>query len=284
MSRLLTISEAATLLNKSQRTVYRYINKGKLSSIEVSDNGKTVVKIPLEEIERLLNLGFRYSWEKIDGQPDKGLSGAAVKLGQVIDRETLQEFIDKSIEKSVDRIVENTRSQLMKPLQEQATFVAGKLSAENQHLKEKLETVLEENRVMREHLKLLPAPAEEMVEEMNKKQEELKRLQEEYNNLQSEKDRLATRLSNETSRHQKEYEMLSKRAEAMEKKQNRYQKMIRSSEEEIENLRKEKKALETRIRNMLDSIKEIGRAKEEVEAKLKAEKQKPWWKKIFVSE
>ena len=61
-------------------------------------------------------------------------------------KEVLEEFFEKS--------------QLMKPLEEESLFLSEKLTGENQYLKQKLETLLHENELLREEVKLLAGPAD----------------------------------------------------------------------------------------------------------------------------
>lgn len=55
--RVFSIKEAAEILGQSQDSIRRAINSGKLKAFQINDKG--IWRIPMEEIERFVNMGKR---------------------------------------------------------------------------------------------------------------------------------------------------------------------------------------------------------------------------------
>ena len=88
-------------------------------------------------------------------------------------------FTDEKLRESIRDVIEDyfetKQTQLMKPLEKQSLFIAGKLTQENQFLKEKVETLLREIDLY----KALPNPSEELSKDLQEKEETLNKLKKE---------------------------------------------------------------------------------------------------------
>jgi len=136
----------------------------------------------------------------------------------------------------------------MKPIEELATYRVGKLEAENKFLKEKLETVLQENKLLQDDIKSLPDRQE--VESQEKKILE-----------QSENIRIL----------QKEKEIIMDLREQADNEKGELEiKMVELQEGqkvEIQSLKEEEQ-------NYIATIEELKR-------RLEDEEKKSWWKKLW---
>ncbi|MDQ7827039.1 MAG: hypothetical protein RDV48_29855 [Candidatus Eremiobacteraeota bacterium] len=115
-----------------------------------------IVTISQEELEEL---------ENID------VGGGRRKEEQPVTREELKSLLEE--------VMESRSMQLMKPVEQQALFIAGRLSQENRELHERIEAIREENVALRDKLKCLPAPAEEVTQVMKVREREVQSLREE---------------------------------------------------------------------------------------------------------
>lgn len=181
-------------------------------------------------------------------------------------------------------MLETRSMQLMKPLEQQALFVAGKLTQENRELKEKMEVLLRENEALRSQMKELPAPAGEVASVLGEYERNLA-------SLATEKEALERRLKME-----EELAGIIRESEQKFKVQaDESSAVIDELEEQIKDIFLE----EGRVRASLKSEWELAMAElreklqeEEVaKALLKAEwervcvqleqKNRPWWKRIL---
>jgi len=178
-----------------------------------------------------------------------------------------------------------TRSmQLMKPLEQQALFVAGKLTQENSELREKMEVILRENEALRSQLKDLPAPAGDMAPVI----EEYKRS---LAALATEKEALERRL-----RMEEELAGIIRESEQKFKVQaDESSAVIDELEEQIKDIFLEegrvRASLKSEWEQSMAELREKLQEEEEAKALLKSEwervcvqleqKSRPWWKRIF---
>lgn len=63
---LMTIEDFASAIGKSTRTVFRYVNRGRLKSITVMENGRSLVRIPEGELERFTAESVSHSYTMAD--------------------------------------------------------------------------------------------------------------------------------------------------------------------------------------------------------------------------
>jgi len=120
MENTFTIKQVCNIINKSNTTVYRLIKGGKLPAHTIVEGGQQVWKVKKEDLETYLG-------RKLD-QP--------VQQGFTLTEDTLTAVIQKAIQEQ--------STQLMKPMEESALFMVGKLSTENQFLREKIEALTQE--------------------------------------------------------------------------------------------------------------------------------------------
>lgn len=148
-----TIKEAARLLDISEKTLSRYVQKGRILSETVQDRGRKRKYFKIETLER-----FRK--EYCPGQSETNSSHVQDSPEET---ETVGDSPGQSrtnIKTLIKEAITEQQSQLMRPLEQQALFVAGKLTQENQELKERLETLRQENELYREQIRALPGPSE----------------------------------------------------------------------------------------------------------------------------
>jgi excisionase family DNA binding protein len=71
MEKLLTVYEVAQLLRISERTIYTWIDEGVIRCIKIKD--KSAVRIPLSEVERLVQEALEVPATKLSAQRKKRL-------------------------------------------------------------------------------------------------------------------------------------------------------------------------------------------------------------------
>lgn len=150
MNNLLTIKEISQLLNITANTVYKNIRKKKLKGKKIIKDGKSILYVEKQELEKFL--GHEINQDKPDNIQDNP------KLTGII-QDNIQDNpeVKNLIKSTVEEIILNYP--MMKPLEEQAIFIAGKLSSENQFLREKLDTVINDFEQFKDSVKALPDKA-----------------------------------------------------------------------------------------------------------------------------
>jgi len=184
----ITILEASLLTGKSQNTIYKYIERGTLSCEKKMSNGKEYLTVKKADIERIFNI---ICTDK-DGRDNKikedsknaDMAEDIVKHEEHVTAEKLREVMED--------FFSTKQAELVKPLEQQSLYRLGRVEQENQFLKEKLETLLEENRKLQEEnqifqkeLKSLPLLVESM-QNLDSVREENRKLQEENQILQED--------------------------------------------------------------------------------------------------
>lgn len=186
-----TIFDASNMFNVNHTTIYKRIQRGQLKFKEVHINGKKVkhvllsdiVKLYGEPVEKVYISGSGVDVTDFDEQKPSYeeiktiFSSPQEESGNenIISRGDIRQEVKKAVMESL----QEQQTQLVKPLEEQAMYVAGTLTKENQFLKERLETVLEENRLLQEQLKMLPGPVEEVNENIEKLRLEKEKIEKE---------------------------------------------------------------------------------------------------------
>lgn len=150
MKHPLSIQDIVMITGKSKTTIFRYIKKGKLKSETQVTQGNTTYFVEKEELEQFLNREVT--------------PGNTHHVTQGITPDNIQAIVKDTIDKTI--------TQMARPMEEQALFIAGKLSSENQFLKERLETLRQENELLREQVKALPD-----LQAIQKEQEEKHRIE-----------------------------------------------------------------------------------------------------------
>jgi hypothetical protein len=137
----LSIPQVAKQLKKTRNTVYRYITTNKLKHEYSIVSGKKVIRVKESDLLKFCHKYNVSRYNDID-----------------TDHDITDNITDTKPDTSEDikQAINNAFLMYQKPLEEQALFVAGKLSTENQFLRAKVETLLQEM----EQYKSLPGPAE----------------------------------------------------------------------------------------------------------------------------
>ena len=244
--KLLTIPEAAELVNTSMTTIYRYMRKGKLHFSTLEKHGKNIKVVSKQAVLKAFEIGDISRVEK---------HGKNMK--KHVEIPTLE-----NINKVIQEAILAQEKTLTKPLEKQAMFLAGKYEAENKFLQEKNETLLQEITDLKEAMKALPDLQE--VERLKKeKEEQEKNLLEKSENiriLQKEKEVIMD-LRDQADKKREELET------RLEEEQKKAEELQEAKEQEIESLKEEEK----------DYLATI----EELKKRLEEEETKPWWKKLF---
>jgi hypothetical protein len=149
---LLTIKEAANLYRVHITTIYKAIQEGRIEVELNSNRKKKIKKVKKSDLEREFANSNR---NRIEVELNSNRS--IIENYSTSNRNRIEV---ESIKTAVKEVIEAERSQLMKPLEEQALYRLGRIEQENQFLKQRLETVLQENELFKEQLKALPLPAE----------------------------------------------------------------------------------------------------------------------------
>jgi len=231
----ISITEAVNITGKHITTIYKAIRRGKLPAIDAIDNSKAVKKVNKADLLRL------YSIKSKDG------------YRPAIDdyRPAIDDY-----RKAIEEVLETKQTQLMKPLEELATYRLGRIEQENSFLKAKVETLLQEL----EQYKSLPGPAQ--VEE---KEKALMVLQGKYEE----------QIQRITELHQEKEDLLS-RAETIQKEQEEKQiQELKEKDQRIKDLEELHRAeMEQALKQAEAKQIEISEAwKKELE-----QAKRPWWK------
>lgn len=169
----ITIFEASRLTGKSQTTIHRYIKKGILQVKTGLYSGKQVLTVDKAELERVFTIPCNTGYNSVK----HGVNHCATGVLQVETgvKQSEENLTVERIRQVMEDFFESKQTQLMKPLEEQSIFLAGRLTQENQFLKQRLETVLQEM----EHYKVLPSKIQEREEEIKTIENRLKQEKEE---------------------------------------------------------------------------------------------------------
>ena len=243
-----TLKEASLLTGKSCSTVYR-LGKSKLIPWKRENiNGNYEIMF-----DRFGLIEFFSNYEK-PPQENKSITKNEIK-------EVIEEFF------------ETKQTQLMKPLEQEAIYRVGKLETENRFLKERLETIIEENKDLREQFKSLPGPAEKIKETIKKIKTENMLLKEELRDLPctpkevnkkflQNKDNIE-KLQSKNSELEEEQKILIEDLKKRENYMDLQEEKLKEMEEKLKLEEKEK-------------LKIVQKWKERVE-----ELELPWWKKFW---
>ena len=169
-----TMAEVIGITGLSERTIRRYIKKGKLMADTLpaqnrhpaGQGKKTAIAINKKELDRFLNEQKNTMADTLPGTmpaPDRHPAGTLPDIKEIV-KEAIQE----------------QQSAIMKPLEQQALYRLGRVEQENEFLKQKLDTVLQEL----EKLKALPL--DDLTEEVEKLKEDLSWEMEQKKKLQEQ--------------------------------------------------------------------------------------------------
>jgi hypothetical protein len=210
-----SIEEIVKLTGRSSTSIYRYIKSGKLKAKKIKGEGKPSYVIAVNDAEGFFDIDWK-KHEKNMLNTENTMKTPWKHHEKTLTQENLMETMEK--------FFSTKQAQLMKPLEEQALFLAGKLTQENQFFKERLETLVEENKQLRESIKALPGPVDEIKEKLKifdeekqslnsmliEKSEKLKVFQYQIETIKKEKQELEIKLKIEKEELQKEIEQYRK--------------------------------------------------------------------------
>ena len=192
MKHPLSIQDIVMITGKSKTTIFRYIKKGKLKSETQVTQGNTTYFVEKEELEQFLNREVT--------------PGNTHHVTQGITPDNIQAIVKDTIDKTI--------TQMARPMEEQALFIAGKLSSENQFLKERLETLRQENELLREQVKALP-DLQAIQKETEEKQKQIQNMEELH---RQELQQVKKEAEDEQKNYLATIEELKNRLQAEEKK------------------------------------------------------------------
>jgi hypothetical protein len=185
---LLTIKEASDVFKINQSTIYKYIQQGRIQSESFSIGGVKIKKVKKQDLESILiNKAKRIL--QTENESDS-LSSKAIRRNESDSTKPILqiESLKDTLKEVVKQTISEERSQLMKPIEEQALYRLGGLEKENLFLKQKVETLIQEL----EKYKALPCQIEERDEEIKSLETKLKEEKEafEARTIQEKKEAL----------------------------------------------------------------------------------------------
>lgn len=170
MEQYLTIKESSVLTGVSESFIYKFIRQKKLSIQNSSEfiKGKfrTIKRIPKSELIKVFHMKNNFNSEL----PIQNSSEPEEKTYQKpIQNETLNNSeLKENLRDILENFFEEKQSAIMKPMEQQALFLAGKYQAENEFLREQVETLRSELDTMK------ALPVEDMTP-IKKENEKLKK-------------------------------------------------------------------------------------------------------------
>jgi len=175
-----TIEEVADISGKSKNSIYRYIKIGKLKTARIDRAGRSGHVVDAKDLESFL--GYKLKHKQTQTQTQTSDSNT-MKHNET---QSLEETINKAIQHAIFQQTQH----LVKPLEEQALFIAGKVTQENHDLREKLELIRQENELLREAMKALPGPVEKVLDELREKDQKLEEKKKVLTETESQKRQL----------------------------------------------------------------------------------------------
>jgi tetratricopeptide (TPR) repeat protein len=168
-----TMAEIVGITGLSERTIRRYIKSGNLQADICRQGKRTFITIKNTELERffkennihILNSGGQFQADTPAFKTD--IPEVQADSGGQADNDY------KNIKEIVKEAIQEQQSAIIKPIEEQALYIAGILTKENQYLNEKIETLRMENEQLRDQLKILPLHVEEVNEKIKQIEQEL---------------------------------------------------------------------------------------------------------------
>lgn len=245
-----TIEEIVKLTGRSSTSIYRYIKNGKLKANKVKGGGKPSYVISVDDFEQCFNIDWKIH--------EKNMVNAEKNMKKTWENnENEKPLTQEILMETMEKFFSTKQSELVKPMEQQALYKLGKVEQENQFLREKMETILEENSQLREQIKALPGPVEsikqilveniENVTMLHKEKEELlNRLEEREKELENYISLSLQLESTSQKLHEKEDEIKSIKS------------MVKREKDDIEiKLVKEKEEALTEAEEALKQLKEL---------------------------
>ncbi len=241
----ITIQEASVFSGLAISTLYKAVQKGILPVEYSIIHGKNVKKIRKSDIIRVFNISDSTILHSTTPSitPD-------ITQYNTIEYDRISDIVQENIKK----VLEEKQSQLIKPLEEHALVKYGAIRKENEFLKQRLETLFQENELLKEQIKALPDFQAE--KEVYKSQLE---------HLEKEKEE-------QNTQHIAEQQ---KQINELEKKEQKIKELDELHRQELERIQKQAEEREARLKaETEEEKKQIAEAwKRELELA-----KKPWWK------
>ncbi len=260
----ITIGEAVKISGKSISSLYRLIKSGKLTSSKVEINGKQVITIKREDLARILPNSSNQSVIS-DNQSD---IHAVISDNQSSNHMEISEKVLQVMEEFFDR----KQAEILKPMEQQALYLAGSLSKENQFLKERLETVLNEYKELQDKMKALPDLQKEKedieVRLLQEKAEAEARIKTEKEEAKKQKEKLEAKIKQEAEEKamaKAEAEEALKQLKELPAPVESIQQILLDNANNIKALAKEKDNFQSVAKENEATIKEKERALKELE-------------------
>ncbi|MBU0580129.1 MAG: hypothetical protein KKA19_03040 [Candidatus Margulisbacteria bacterium] len=275
MKKGFTIKEISEVTGKSKATIYRYVKDEKLPTFSSFINGQEILKATSKDIERVF--GIKLNGEKTG---NNGNEKANEKLRETTfshekaNEKPLSQIIQENVDIAIQKALSQRETLLLKPLEEQAMYISGKLQAENRFLKERLETVLHELGAY----KALPGPVEEIKQKIEEQAQLIIALEEEKEeilNKQKENEQEKTQALHTAQEKETTIKILQEEKEAVlsEKKQI-IEKLQMEKEKELQEFQEEIAKKEQEEKDLLATVNAL-------KERLEAEEQKSWWQKLW---
>jgi len=274
-----TIEEIVKLTGRSSTSIYRYIKNGKLKANKVKGDGKPSYVISVDDVEQCFNI----DWKK----HEKNMVNAEKNMKKTWENnENEKPLTQETLMETMEKFFSSKQSELVKPMEQQALYKLGKVEQENQFLREKMETILEENNQLREQIKALPGPVEsiqqilventENVTMLHKEKEKLlNRLEEREKELENYISLSLQLESTSQKLHEKEDEIKSIKTMVKREKDEIEIKLVKEKEEALTEAEEAKKRKEELEEILKQESEEKSRAKAETEKALKQLKELP---------
>ncbi|MEW6041324.1 MAG: helix-turn-helix domain-containing protein [Elusimicrobiota bacterium] len=260
--KLLTINEASKLLGVNKSTIYKYIEEDRISIESRRIRGKQIKHVKEAEITEVFN---SMEFHRIPTKETERKQKNSIEFHE--NPQNLKE----SIKEVIENYFQDKETQLMRPLEEIATYKLGKVEAENQFLKDRLKTVLQENEELRGSIKALPGPPVEIVTRLEEQNRQIRDQEKEKEVLQKEKEVLKKITEEIAATKKKELEELQKKQSLKDQEIEKLKTTIKSqAEEEIDQIKK----IETQKQEEEDLLATI----EALKARVEEAEKKPWWK------
>jgi len=126
MKEYFSTEEVCEILGKSRSTIYKYIKKGKLKTVR-TDRGD--LEISLKDLESFL--GRTLGDEDVSSKTSKNITheDGPARTGDE------KPVTENKLRELIEEILSGREERLRKPVEEEALYIAGSLSKENEFLK-----------------------------------------------------------------------------------------------------------------------------------------------------
>ena len=254
----LTIQEAAVIIGKSERTLYRYIRKNKLKCQRLSDKNKNMTVIDRQEFSRFIKeLGF--SSDKLTDtmsdtvrQPltnNDNLSDTVRHEPEPEKPQGKELLTPDNIRAIIEDVLGNRELQLTRPMEDQALFKLGEANQLIKTLRDELRRQDDTIKQIEGQLKLLPAPPEIIASQIE--------------SIEQERDTLKISL------------------QIAQEGQDEVQKALQALSDQKEQTDTLKRKLEEEHKATLDILEEEKRAREALTRQIEDERNRSWWSRLF---